>query len=944
MPQPLLPSLIHAAALNAPSQTAILHIDPRRQGRDADPFTLSYADVWARATLWAAIVSRRATNAGEGGERIRTAIIPLDRTDPRLHYILDDTLPSLIIAIDSSDTNILNDAISRFDQSSEGQERAAIVRSAPVLTLKELLEEAKSTGGDYGQFVEGKYGSDDVSHIYFTSGSTGRPKGCISTLGSLTAYVHAKNITHSITQTSTVFVASSHTFDPSLGDFVATLAAGATIALSPRSAILDSLAECINLTKSTHLLSTPALVGTIVDPTRCSTLEVLALGGELMGESIVAGWSRRVKLMNTYGVTECCVYQTAAVVSPNDSGSRKPGVGSRRDVGTAMGDNLIHIMTLPNKPESGDGIVDSGPQDLVPASNGEVGEIWISGPQVGLGYLNRPDLTQTRFICHPEFGRCFRTGDLARRVGDGKGLVYLGRHDTQIKVSGRRVEVEEVEQVILGVLAPRVVTEVAVVLNSAARVLVAYCVPVDRKKLGMDVDAEVIGQTEKKNREITVSLMRLVAERNLPHYMVPARFEFLSELPQTATGKIGRSALSKLDLLFDDDGDDMEVDMDDTLAPWITVIADAWRECLAIPEDGFRITPSMRFDEIGGDSIKALLVTRRLSRIIGVGSSDADVRDGNSSSERQKDFKLFVNGDLEPAELLKRPRLIDYARYLRDEIAVRGDDKTVVSGVREADISHSGSDKGFIRDLRSILYRAAGAGLLPVIRSIVTDLKVMDADGRLSSVKSIGDTTTPLHCACLNGHTETVRELIALGASLTARDARGVTPLHFAAHQGPVELLETVLANLKGGRLGDPLLVTDEDGQTPLHHAARSGAPPTVMEKLLHHPLPTIKPKPTVDDATLHRRLECRDAGSRTPLLWAAMNGHRGCVKVLMENGADVSARDCEGEDAVLIAERLARCGAGERGGGVRSSVFGDIARIVGGRGTTKSVGRFVGK
>ncbi|KAI8851679.1 hypothetical protein BC829DRAFT_386593 [Chytridium lagenaria] len=142
--------------------------------------------------------------------------------------------------------------------------------------------------------------------------------------------------------------------------------------------------------------------------------------------------------------------------------------------------------------------------------------------------------------------------------------------------------------------------------------------------------------------------------------------------------------------------------------------------------------------------------------------------------------------------------------------------------------------------------------------------------------------------------------------------------------------------------------MTDDDGQTPLHHAARSGAPEAVLTRLIkyipHSQDAKKKRQDIIDDATLRRRLEARDGGSRTALHWAAMNGHRGAVKVLLELGADVGAQDGEGEDAVGIAERLARCGAAERGGGVRSSVFGDIARMVGGRGTTKNVSKYLVK
>eukprot|EP00438_Fugacium_kawagutii_P013070 Skav213371 [mRNA] locus=scaffold797:44433:48491:+ [translate_table: standard] len=155
----------------------------------------------------------------------------------------------------------------------------------------------------------------DVSHIFFTSGSTGRPKGCICSLGNLFSYCKAKNEVHQVVKDSVVFVASAHTFDPSLGDFFATWLAGACVALAP----LDfPLGRCLEATKASHVQATPAHFAT-VEAGRSLALRTVALGGELMPQQIVDDWAGRVRLLNTYGVTECTVYQAAAVLLPESS-------------------------------------------------------------------------------------------------------------------------------------------------------------------------------------------------------------------------------------------------------------------------------------------------------------------------------------------------------------------------------------------------------------------------------------------------------------------------------------------------------------------------------------------------------------------------------------------------------------------------------------------------
>ncbi|KAJ3113128.1 hypothetical protein HDU96_003763 [Phlyctochytrium bullatum] len=1016
--------------------------------------------------------------------RPAAAIIPLDRTDPRLHLILDDAAPELILldedphstyypfpqttrsGTSASDRLVLEDALSRL----EDPKRRELVKSAKVVTMQEMMNASKGEREEDGlkesaRALEAEgFAEEDVSHVYFTSGSTGRPKGCVSTLGALTSYIHAKNTSHDVTPSSVVFLASSHTFDPSLGDFCATLAAGAVLAMSPRPSLLANLGRCLDVTSATHVLTTPVLFGTVkpqdvtsTEPEAytCSTLRVVALGGELMPTEIVERWAGRVKLINTYGTTECAVYQTAAVVEAVGGESWKVAEGalgipgSRKDIGGPIGKCGIHMMRLrqqkerrglvngrPDEDEVDDSIADAEMDNLCLADDTEIGEIWISGPQVGLGYLRRSELTAKRFITHPELGKCFRTGDLACWVTSSnqnglkrRGLIYLGRSDTQIKVSGRRVEVEEVESVLHKLTAPTLVSSLAVVLNKSSKILVAYCVPSPATALlGMsDGDNANPSTSEngaprspaKTHRLVVAQYLKTVALRSLPRHMVPARFEFMEKLPQTATGKVGRAALSAQELVFSFDDIDEDEGVEDgldessgenTLSYYINLVADAWREHLALPKEGdaggFKILPSMGFDELGGDSIKALLVSKTLSAKLrhpagkeadgsGGAKSPASGKKGIAAAagESSSGLELFVEGNIEPAEILKRPRLVDFARYIRDEMASHAPEKSMPEniGLKKGRAVKLSPEEDYVADLRALLYRASGMGTTTVVESIIADIHILDANGRFRTSASTNTvrgaaapaftpqaTITPLHCACLNGHLGTAMALIRLGASVSSRDARGVLPLHLAAHKGPLELVDALLsASIAVGTASgstsriDPLLLSDDDGQIALHHAARSGAPESVIRRLAtwsatgaggasgggaggrkkqsgtsggKHGGAVFSSTALADEATVRRRLEARDKGGRTPLLWAAMNGHRGAVKELVDLGADTGARSAAGEDAVMIAERLARCGAQERGAGVRSSVFGDIARLVGGRGTTKNVSKYIEK
>ena len=183
-------------------------------------------------------------------------------------------------------------------------------------------------------------------------------------------------------------------------------------------------------------------------------------------------------------------------------------------------------------------IVDETLRELPP---GVTGELCIGGVGLGVGYMNRPDLTQQQFVFDPVTGeRIYRSGDLARWVksGDTWHLECLGRIDAQIKLRGFRIELGEIDAAMLDL--PHVAT--------AAAVLRAPNTP----------GAEIIGYVSaKEGAELDGAHLRDQLSERLPMYMVPSHVVVLKELPQTPNGKINRKALvarevaSKADLTED---------------------------------------------------------------------------------------------------------------------------------------------------------------------------------------------------------------------------------------------------------------------------------------------------------------------------------------------------------------------------------------------------------
>ncbi|KAJ3226088.1 hypothetical protein HDU81_007478 [Chytriomyces hyalinus] len=926
-----------------------------------------YARIWNIALRWAEAIE---TNVGpkglnESNSRVAVAVsdgpflpllhlaciasshsvsfVPIDISDPRLPLILEDAAPVAFVLNSVADLDSIQSALSKIS----GDATPTSTPKAQFIYLSDLvkLDCSQPTALDLSRFS-----NDEVSHIYFTSGSTGRPKGCVVTLSALSSYcISAKPPAHRITTSSTVFIASSHTFDPSLGDHLSSLATGCTIARADRALVTTSLSTCLDLTRATHVCTNPTLFETV--QTKPPLLQLVALGGEVMGTAVVKRCKQwGVELLNTYGVTECAVYQMCCTVT---------NVQSRKYMGSrGMGHNEILIMrpdlTAWNEDEVDLSAID--PLGMIPVTgtaDGEMGELWIAGTQVGQGYLNRPELTKQRFLLHPTYGPVFRTGDLAKvqfimdpietgaafqfkssaKNAQKAALVFVGRSDTQIKVNGQRVEVEEVEASLLRSLA-ELIDSIAVVWNSEAKMLVAYIVPHTLDAYLDPVSETAPTESQKAGAFILQEIAQKVSADTLPRHMIPSMFLLLRSLPISPTGKVSRANLSSRPLLEQfheiDEGDE-KVEEGSALASWVSLVTRMWKSALGLSES-HRISGRTRFSELGGDSLKALIICQKLNLELRKLDAGGTFDEKNGKESDGGGFGELL-GVLAPAELLKRSRLIEYAKYLLDSYSDWNPSGSLhqTDGIPEKKTTATDAQT---EELNALVYKAAAFNHPHLAKYLLKSC--------FASVKQYTPrTVTPLHVATMNSFESMVDILLEYGASVTALDNAAATPIHLASQKGPLSLLKKLLPPIPAAPKSKPkksklsaaatlLHQRDDLGQTSLHHASRSGAPNAVIHFIVETAGESI--------------ISMQDSWGRTPLHWAVVNGHGGCVRVLMELGADVKARDSAGEDALEIAERRARCGEAARGGGVRASVFGDIAKVLGGSGSTKNVGRFIGK
>ncbi|ODA82522.1 hypothetical protein RJ55_01029 [Drechmeria coniospora] len=279
--------------------------------------------------------------------------------------------------------------------------------------------------------------SDPSSTMYvaFTSGSTGTPKGALISHQNLASALYHQEVGLRRTKSSRVYDFSSYGFDVSICNVFTTLAAGGCFCVpnehDRRNNLAQSIASCdanaIDLTPSVARLLSPELV---------PGLETIIFGGEALHVKDVNPWWGKLQIVNLYGPCEC---------TPNSSINYNP---TSAEDSTHMGKGL-GLVTW---------IVDADDHDtLLPLGN--VGELLLEGPLVGLGYLDEPGLTAAAFIRDPAWllqgapgcpgrqGRLYKTGDLVR-YGDDGNLVFVGRKDSQVKIRGQRVELGEIEHVL----------------------------------------------------------------------------------------------------------------------------------------------------------------------------------------------------------------------------------------------------------------------------------------------------------------------------------------------------------------------------------------------------------------------------------------------------------------------------------------------------------------
>jgi non-ribosomal peptide synthetase-like protein len=408
---------------------------------------------------------------------------------------------------------------------------------------------------------------DPVCYIIYTSGSSGRPKGVEITQSSICNFIGIVPPLYGVTPQDRVYQGMTIAFDFSIEEIWPTWATGATLVAGPTDGrrVGSGLADFLEEHEITMIYCVPTVLATL-DRT-LPLLRTVNVGGEACPSELVERWGPGRRILNTYGPTETTVTCTMAELRP----------GSPVTIGRPLPTYRVTLLD----------------DERRPVAAGEVGEICVGGPGVARGYVNRPELTADRFLPDPRGipgERIYRTGDLGRFLPDGQ-LEYLGRADSEVKVRGHRVDLQEIESVLLEHDA--VTGAVVTLLKSpdTGGELAGYVMLLG----GPDGPAG----DEHADAVIAELHEKLVAQ--MPPYMVPAYLEVIDQVPMLPSGKADRGRLpepSRPRLIR------AAEEHEPPVTPVETWIAGLWEERLRLPAGAVSASADF-FEILGGHSLIA---------------------------------------------------------------------------------------------------------------------------------------------------------------------------------------------------------------------------------------------------------------------------------------------------------------------------------------------------
>ena len=440
---------------------------------------------------WMAIASLGVLKAG-------CAYQPLDPSYPkeRLNFMMQDADAKLLIADEE-----LRPIVDEY----KGEE--VLIENGEI-----MIEDGKVSGKFSIPNLQSSISPDALFILLYTSGSTGIPKGCQLTHGNLVAFCNWYQRFYDLHPEHHVAAYASYGFDACMMDMYPALTCGATVYIIPEEIRLDLIAlnDYFEKNDITHSFMTTQVGYQFATTIENHSLKYLSTGGEKLASLTPP---KGYKFYNVYGPTECTIFTTYYCVEKK-----------MKDIpiGKALDNMCLYVVDkLGNR---------------LPV--GAAGELWVSGPQVSRGYLNRPEKTNEAYIKNPFLGiedvnadkyvRVYRTGDIVRFLPDGN-IQFVGRRDGQVKIRGFRIELKEVEAVI---------REFPGIKDATVQ---AFDVDEGKNAGGGKFIAAYIVS----DKQIDIEALNNFILEQKPPYMVPAVTMQIEAIPLNQNQKVNKRALPK---------------------------------------------------------------------------------------------------------------------------------------------------------------------------------------------------------------------------------------------------------------------------------------------------------------------------------------------------------------------------------------------------------------
>lgn len=499
------------------------------------------------------------------------AYVPMDPNypDDRIKYMLEDTKTKLLIT-----NEIYKERLENLDQ------------KIYVFAVDDSSSENEVEKQLSGNIINNT-GSENLAHVIYTSGTTGQPKGVMSKHTGVVNRIKWFNDSHVLQESDRILQKTPYVFDVSVWElFWANWFGACTVFAKPE--IHKDANAIINLIKERNITIVhfvPSVLNVFEEileenfkqeepkDNLLSSLRKIFCSGEALSLTQVQKVHQllpNVEIHNLYGPTEASI----DVLYYNCSNKTIAAVY----LGKPIDNTTAYILN----------------DRLTPLPIGTEGELYIGGVGLARGYLNKPALTEEKFIKNPfqtkeekQLGYneiLYKTGDLVRWSPDGQ-IEYLGRNDFQVKINGFRIELGDIETVLCSFEE------------------IKQSVVIAKEKEGKKY---LIGYylADKKLEEKAV-LYHL--KKKLPEYMVPSILVYLQEIPLNINGKLDRKALPLPEFVNDQNYVEPNSELEKKLCSiWKEVLN---LERLGITDDFFRI---------GGDSLNAVRLISRIRKELGV--------------------------------------------------------------------------------------------------------------------------------------------------------------------------------------------------------------------------------------------------------------------------------------------------------------------------------------